>query len=311
MKAKPRRPATCAGCCAPNSASSSEEVVFLCTVLNIPNKEWQNAVEGILGRNRFTILVPPAHYDAAMKLYRERRHKDGLHSVALLDTERILASKTKPGTRNALCHLKLPPIIPPLAPSSTLLLGHYVKCDTLEELRDHRTAITRECFVRRNYTDSHINPHIYGRWFIGERAVTSQVENRQQRLDEIAKEMLSLNERDAALRERLALTRDKIRPLIDLEHALEAFSILPERTSQHEALKQELEALDLRTTETLQADVEQHQAEYKRLQTEAGSVERRIGGMEADAQTLAEGEIPRLESEIDQSIQNAEDISHG
>ncbi len=65
---------------------SSEEVVFLCTVLDIPDKEWQNAVEGILGRNRFTILVPPVHYDAAMRLYRDRRHKDNLHSVALLDT---------------------------------------------------------------------------------------------------------------------------------------------------------------------------------------------------------------------------------
>ncbi len=80
---------------------SSEEVVFLCTVLNIPNKEWQNAVEGILGRNRFTILVPPAHYDAAMQLYRDHRHKDGLHGVALLDTERIRTNKTKHRTRNS------------------------------------------------------------------------------------------------------------------------------------------------------------------------------------------------------------------
>ena len=286
---------------------SSEEVVFLCSVLNIPNKEWQNAVEGILGRNRFTILVPPAHYDDAMKLYRDRRHKDGLHSVALLDTERILASKTEQGTRNTLSS-EVKTDHPTACAFINLLLSHYVKCDSLEGLRDHRTAITRECFVRRNYTDSHINPHIYGRWFIGERAVTSQVENRQQRMDAIAHEMSSLNERDVALRERLALTRDKIRPLIDLEHALEALDILPERAAQRETFKQELEALDLRTTNSLKAAVDQHQAEYNRLQTEAGSVERRIGGMVADARTLAEGEIPRLEREIDQSIQNAKEF---
>jgi uncharacterized protein YPO0396 len=57
--------------------------------------------------------------------------------------------------------------------------------------------------------------------------------------------------------------------------------------------------------------VDQHQAEYNRLQTEAGSVERRIGGMEADSQTLVEREIPRLEREIDQSIQNAEEFLTG
>ncbi|MFZ5911842.1 MAG: ATP-binding protein [Chloroflexota bacterium] len=289
---------------------SSEEVVFLCTVLNIPDKGWQNAVEGILGRNRFTILVPPAHYDAAMRLYRDRRHKDDLHGVALLDTERILANKTEHGTRNTLAS-EITTSHPAARAFIDLLLGHYIKCDTLEDLREHRTAVTRECFVRRNYTDSHINPQIYGRWFIGERAVTSQVASRQQRLDEIAQEMLSLNERDSALRERLTLTRHKIRPLIDLEHALEALAILPERTTQHATLKQELEALDLHTADSLKAAVDQHQAEYNRLQTEAGSVQHRIGGMEAKAQTLAEGEIPRLEREIDQSIQNAEEFLAG
>ena len=295
---------------------SSEEVVFLCTVLDIPNKEWQNAIEGILGRNQFALLVPPVHYDAAMKLYRDRRHKDNLHGVALLDTERILSNKAENATyhpeakrsgRNTLSS-EVATDNPAARALIDLLLGHYIKCDTLEELRDHRTAVTRECLMRRNYTDSHINPHVYGRWFIGERAVTSQVESRQQRLDEIAKEMTSLNERDAALQERLALTRDKIRPLIDLEHALEALIILPERTTQHETLTKELARLDLHTAETLKAAADQHQSEYNRLQTEAGSVERRIGGMEADAQTLVEGEIPRLEREIDQSIQNAEEF---
>jgi uncharacterized protein YPO0396 len=286
---------------------SSEEVVFLCTVLDIPDKEWQNAVEGILGRNRFTILVPPTHYNAAMKLYRERRHKDGLHGVALLDTERILTNRTKNATQNKLAS-EVTTDNPAARAFIELLLGHYIKCETLEDLREHRTAVTRECFVRCNYTDSHLNPQVYGRWFIGERAVTSQVESRQQRLDEITKEMTTLNKRDSALQERLTLTRDKIRPLIDLEHTLETLTILPERITQQKTLKQELESLDLRTTETLQAAVDQHQAEYNRLQTEAGSVERRIGGMEADAQTLAEGEIPRLENEIDQSIQNAEEF---
>jgi uncharacterized protein YPO0396 len=289
---------------------SSDEVVFLCTVLDIPDKEWQNAVEGVLGRNRFSLLIPPAYYEAAMKLYRERRHKDGLHGVALLDTERILTNKTKSGAGNTLSS-EVKTDHPAARVFINLLLNHYIKCDTLEELRDHRTAVTRECFVRRNYTDSHLNPRVYRHWFIGERAITSQVESRQQRLDEIAKEMISLNERDSALQERLALTCDKIHPLIDLEHALESLTILSERATQHAALKQELDSLDLRTTETLQATVDQHQAEYNRLQTEAGSLQHRIGGMESKAQTLAESEIPRLEREIDQSIQNAEEFLIG
>lgn len=36
-------------------------------------------------------MVPPEHYPAAVQLYRQRRLKDGLHGVGLLDTERLLA----------------------------------------------------------------------------------------------------------------------------------------------------------------------------------------------------------------------------
>ena len=226
---------------------SSEEVVFLCTVLDIPNQAWQDAVEGVLGINRFTLLVPPAQYDAAVKLYRDRRHKDGLHGVALLDTQRMLehASRNTNHTTQDSLASEVTTSHPAARAFIDLLLGHYVKCDTLKEMRSQRTAITRECFVRRNFTDSHLNPQVYGRWFIGERAVLSQVENRQHRLDEIATQMVLLNERDAALRERLALTSEKIRPLIELEHALQGLATLPEREAQRANLAAELEELDL------------------------------------------------------------------
>ena len=285
---------------------SSEEVVFLCTVLNIPNQEWQDAVEGVLGHNRFTILVPPAHYTAAMRLYRNRRQKDGLHGVALLDTETILKNHSERTSEPASLSAEVVTAHPSARAFVDLLLGHYVKCDALEDLRPHRTAITRECFARRNYTDSHLNPQVYGRWFIGERATPRQIESRQKRLDEIAGEMLALHQRDSALREYLALTSEKIRPLIDLEHTLEGLAGLPEREAQRMSFAIELGSLDLRAAETLRAEVERHQAEYSRLQTESASLERKIGGLEAETCTLTEGEIPRLERELDQAIQNAD-----
>jgi uncharacterized protein YPO0396 len=288
---------------------SSEEIVFLCDELSIPNKEWQDAVEGILGSSRFTLLIPPVHYEAAMKLYRGRRLKDNLHGVALLDAEKVIKYARRQGKaeKNALSS-EVVTEDPAARAFVDLLLGHYIECDSLEELRNHRTAITRECYIRRNFTDSHLNPQVYRRWFVGERAAPRQIESRQQRLDEIAHEMIALDERDDALRERLALTGEKTRPLIGLEHALDALAILPERTTQHETFTKELEQLDLRTAETLKAEAERHQAEFTRLQTEAGSVERRIGSLETDAKNLAEIEIPRLEREVEASLQNAENF---
>lgn len=285
---------------------SSEEVIYLCTVLNIPNREWQDAVEGVLGHNRFTILVPPAVYASAMRLYRDRRHKDNLHGVALLDMETILKNYTERFPQPNSLAGEVETHHPGARAFVDLLLGHYTKCDTLEDLRLYRTAITRECFVRRNYTDSHLNPQVYGRWFIGERATPRQIESRQKRLDEITGEMLALQKQDDILRELLALTGEKIRPLIDLEHALDGQAILPEREKLRTSLATELSSLDLRASENLQAEVERHQSEYNRLQSESGSLERKIGGMETEIHLLADGEIPRLERDIDQAIRNAD-----
>lgn len=287
---------------------SSAEVVFLCTLLNIPDKEWQDAVEGILGQNRFAILVPPAAYAAAMRLYQQRRHQDGLHGVALLDTAAILRHTSGSTPVREVCSLagEVNTDHPAARAFVDLLLGHYVKCDTIEALRSHRTAVTRDCFVRRNYTDSHLNPTVYGRWFIGERAAPRQIESRQKRLDEIASEMVTLQQRDSSLRQRLALTGEKIRPLIELELALDGVAILGDHEAQYAGLSAELSNLDLRSAENLHAEVERRQAEYSHLQTEVAALERKMGGLEAETRSLAEHDIPRLEREIDQAIQNAE-----
>ncbi len=283
----------------------ANEVVYLCDVLQIPNADWQNAVEGLLGFNRFTLLVPPAHYEDAMQLY--RRHKDAIHGATLLDTEAILAgTPNEPMGKHGTPSSEVITDHPAARAFVNLLLGHYVKCDTVEQLRDHRTAITQECFVRRNFTDGHLNPQVYKRWFIGERAAPRQIEQREQRIDEIAGELKNLNKRETALRERLALTRTKIRPFIELETALPVISQIAPLEIELAALNQELAALDSHTVETLKAEVEKHQRERDQLQIEVNATERKLGNLEEKIKQIETESIPGLERSADESIQSAE-----
>ncbi len=290
----------------------ASEIVYLCDVLQIPNPEWQNAVEGLLGFNRFTLLVPPAHYNAAMQLY--RKHKDTIHGATLLDTEAILQNGTRnissrsEAERTKQATLSSEVITDHLAARAcvNLLLGHYTKCDTIEQLRNYRTAITRECFVRRNFTDSHLSPQVYQRWFIGERAAPRQIEQRESRIDEIAVELKNLNKRETALRERLALTRDKIRPLVELETALPALNRLAPLEAQLAAFKKELAALDSHTLASLKAEVEKYQHERDQFQSEVAAFERRLGNLEEKIKQIEAESIPGLERSADESIRSAE-----
>ncbi|MBI1876983.1 MAG: AAA family ATPase, partial [Chloroflexi bacterium] len=273
---------------------SAEQVVPLYETLTIPDEAWQNAVEGILGRTRFDLLVPPEHYDAAMRLYRQRREKDNLHGVGLPDAERILmkAAPTKSGDSLA---AEVETNHPAARAFVDLLLGGYVKCDTLEGLRDHRTAVTRDCFVRRNFTSSHMDPRHYRRWFIGERATPRQIEQREEQLSAIGQQLAALQTRDTALRERLALTRDKVLGYVELARDLALLTRLPELESRLAACRAELAGLDTQSLATLRATVQTCQAEVDRLQKQTEALGETIGGLKNRLDTLTGELMPGLE----------------
>ena len=285
---------------------TADEVMPLYEVLHVPDEAWQDAVEGILGRARFDLLVPPEHYDAAMRLYRQRRIEDKLHGVGLPDTDRILKNVAATGAKRAgslateveTDHSAARAFI-------DLLLGGYAKCDTLEALREHRTAITPDCFVRRNFTSSHLNPRHYRRWFIGDRAVPRQIEQREERLAAIRQELLALQARDEALRMRLALTRDKVLRYVELGQALPQLDRLPRLEADLAARRAELVGLDTHSIETLKAEVKRSEAEVTRLQQQADALGEQIGGLKNRLQTLAEETIPTLERQADELLQEA------
>jgi len=293
----------------------ADELVYLCTTLRIPDESWQDAVEGLLGRSRFDLLVPPEHYDAAMHLYQQRRLKDDLHGVGLPDIEHILRDAPPqsptlavgmPVEQGGSLASEVETDHPAARALADMLLGGYVKCDALENLRDHRTAVTRDCFVRRNYTSRHLDPRTYRRWFIGERAIPRQIEQREERLDNIRGELLALQAQDMALRERLALTQDKVRVFIELERDLPGLDDIPDLTTKLDDLREELASLDTQTVEALQAEVEHRQVVADALQSEADQLERDIGRLETRIETLSGETIPNLEREADGVIQDIE-----
>lgn len=292
-----------------------DQIVPLYEVLHLPDEGWQDAVEGILGRARFDLLVPPEHYDAAMALYRRWRIERKLHGVGLPDAERILKNtppKSPPQARGIDKGESLAAEVQTDHPAARayldLLLGGYVKCETLEELRDHRTAVTRDCFVRRNYTSRHLNPRYYRRWFIGERAMPRQIEQRQERLDEIQESLLALQEQTTALDERLALTRDKVRLYVELERDLPPLARLADLEARLAALRDELAALDMQSVEALKAEVKTREAEASRLQKEADELGERIGMLKNRLDTLANETMPGLERQAAEALQAAQNF---
>jgi uncharacterized protein YPO0396 len=275
-----------------------DDVIYLCQALEVPDEEWQDAVEGVLGTARFHLLVPAIHYNPAMRIYRARRLKDNLHGIGLLDSERILRAvgegEIHRGASGRLA-TEVQTDHPAARAYVDLLLGGYVKCDALEDLREYRMAVTPECFVRRNFSTSHLDPAHYRRWFIGTRAIPRQIQEREQRLAAIREELAGLASQLVGQEQRLSLTRDRVRRFMELERDLPALARLPELEASLASLAAELAALDTRTLAVLQAEVTRCAALADNVQARLAETERAIGSLATRLQTLDREQIPALE----------------
>ena len=276
----------------------ADEVIYLCQALDVADESWQDAVEGVLGAVRFHLLVPPEHYDAAMRIYRNLRFKDDLHGVGLPDGERILAvvrggEIRRPGADRLAAEVQTDH--PVARAYIDLLLNGYVKCETLEVLRDQRQAVTRECFVRRQFSTSHLDPRHYRRWFIGGRAIPRQIAEREARLAAIGDELAGLAGQLAGIEQRLSLTRDRVRGFIEMERGLPELTRLPEAEAALAALRAELASLDTRTIAALQAEAQRARAAADDVQGRLSQADRNIGTTQQRVYTLDHDVIPDLE----------------
>jgi uncharacterized protein YPO0396 len=287
---------------------SADELIYLCQALDVADEAWQDAVEGVLGPARFHLLVPPQHCDAAMRIYRARRFKDDLHGVGLPDGERILAAARggeirHPGSDRLAAEVQTDH---PVARAYVdLLLGGYVKCDTLEELRDHRQAVTRECFVRRQFSSSHLDPRHYRRWFIGSRAIPRQIAEREARLAAIGDDLAALAGQLASLEQRLSLTRDRVRNLLDLERGLPELARLPEVEARVTALRDELGGLDIDSLAALQAEAQRARVALNEAQARLSQADQRIGELRRQVDALDRDVIPEREREAATALEAA------
>lgn len=163
------------------------EVPVLADLLEVRDLSWQNAIEGYLDTQRFYLLVPEEHYAAALQIYDEAKAEHGYYDVGLVDIGRLkkdgvssvagsLADEIESESEDALLYAKY-------------LLGKVMKCDSVQELNKHRTAITRSCMLYKNYVSRKLNPERYATPFLGRNAIQIQIQQNEAKLGQISSQL--------------------------------------------------------------------------------------------------------------------------
>ncbi|HEY0734838.1 MAG TPA: SbcC/MukB-like Walker B domain-containing protein [Herpetosiphonaceae bacterium] len=264
-----------------------ERPPLLCELLEIPDERWQDAVEAMLAGRRLNVIVPPARFQQALRELDRARAAEQLYDVGLLDLEKA-RSEAREARAGSLAHkVQVSGNIRPLRAYIDTILGDIITCETVDELRQHRRAVTAEVVVYGEWTARSMSPQRYRPWFIGQQARQSQIEALQTEQREIDGRIAELAPQQ---RDLLALVRglDHGRSLSLLRQRLD--ETLDEQPLRAEivAAEQELQSLDLSGVATLEREVVRLKQLVDDEQRAVDDLVGYLAGMQADLHAKAD-----------------------
>ena len=158
----------------------SVDVFVLADLLEVENDMWRNAVEGYLGNNKLSLVVPPKYAKEALQIYSEL-DKKRYYSVAVLDTQKALASESPVLADSLAEEVRVRESY--LAPYMEFLLGKVVKCSFVDALTSCKIGITPECLLYHSFRLQYINPEHYTRMaYIGKDSLRKRIRLVQEEL---------------------------------------------------------------------------------------------------------------------------------
>lgn len=265
----------------------------LCELLEIPNEKWQNAVEGYLNTQRFDLLVPPEAFDHALKVYEKRKYELRLSGVGLVNTGQVLQYLDQPIAGSLAEEVMTDN--PYARGYINRLLGQVMKCESEQELKRHRIAITPTCMTYRNHTARQINFEVYRVPFIGQRALKKQRELKEARLAEVLQEIADLEAKKALCLRFLNCTGDKTERYSRMWETWMKLEELPGLQDRLATKRQELSLIDRTELEELEARIRQIRKEEENLRQEQERLQKQLGSYQADLRHLKEEEKARQE----------------
>lgn len=158
------------------------EVRPVCEYLEIVDEEWRQAIEGYMNTQRFDLIIEPEYYDFAAKVYEAHHKRDRLFGTGIVNCARLkkydvveensVATLVTSKNTYALLYAKM-------------ILGKVTKANSVEEMKQYKTALTKSCMVYKNYTLRALNPKVYEIPYIGIEAYKLQMQLIESKLKEL------------------------------------------------------------------------------------------------------------------------------
>jgi chromosome segregation ATPase len=142
-----------------------ERPALLCERIEITEARWRDAVEALLGARRFNLIVPSDHFKLAVRELDRVRANEALYDVGLIDLAKAEEEAQRAQPHSLATYVSTDE--PALRAYIDHVLGDIIACESVDELRQYRRAVTPQVIVYGDWTVRAVNPKTYTPHFIG------------------------------------------------------------------------------------------------------------------------------------------------
>mgnify|MGYP000632814052 FL=1 len=272
------------------------KVQILADLFDVADEEWKNAIEGRMGRLKFSLITEPKFAHDAAAVFREMKQ---FEEVDLINSKAIAGSEPR-AMENSLYEA----VETKEAYVDVCLkryLGHIIKCHSVEELEQVKDGVTPDCYSYSNFIFRHLRKKDYTtNACIGEKVSKARLAEYEADVERLEKQYQELH----YMTERLKAARD-FESLKELGKVNKKKTALEEtirtlKEGQYKELQQKEQSLKQQMRE-LQASIGENQGlmseKIRRHENLSGANEQRRLQLEE----MLQGYVPN--EEIEQEVQ--------
>ena len=274
-------------------------VQILADLLDIKDERWHNAIEGYLGGNKLLLVVEPGYAREAMDIYQGMDRKK-YYRAAVLDTEKVMEDghQAKAGSLAEEIVAKEPYVRAYI----DFFLGNVMKCESIEELREHRIGITPDCVLYHSYRLQHINPENYTRRaYIGETSMRKRIRQLEEKCQKLQEERLPLQEMLEEIRKTMQLEM-LMQPISDYLGWLSDMEQIPAKERRKKQIIEKMQRLKEESVDTWNRQKEEIQRQQEDKKAQIDQVQKDIWNNQKDIERFRE-ELIQSESALVQQKQ--------
>ena len=262
------------------SRKYSEKIAvnILADLIDVKDKQWLDAIEGYMNKQKYYLIVEPKYYQDVINIYADL-DRDKYYGVGIVDIDKIREDGYKADSGSLACEIVTEDENARIY--TDYLLGRVMKCDDVSSIRKYRTAITKDCFLYKGYIARRLNPDSYKK----NRCIGS--ESRRIRIKELKEEIDNLNKQiiyDDEIRSQLSAfvkyavySDEDIEDIINRQKDILSLATL---TRQKDKKEQQLSKIDMFYCEKLKKELADKKlarddvdAKYKSLIKDMGKYE--------------------------------------